>query len=171
MRTFAVVLIAVALSVEVAPRTCIASPARLTDDSYTRAGSAAGFGKRTTLDVSLTGSGTERTWVKFDLSTLPPGTVGSNISKATLTLWVNKIRTPGAFEVRRVLGGWQEGALTDESAPPVGAVEATITLAPGDVRSYVVVDVTGVVKDWLDGVSGELGLGARTDSRRHVCSV
>jgi hypothetical protein len=46
--------------------------------------------------------GTYSSLVQFDFSALPAGTSGSSVSKATPFLWVNKIGTPGAIDIRTV---------------------------------------------------------------------
>lgn len=158
MRTLVILLIALGLTLTAAPRASLGITGTLTDDSYTRTGSAAKFGKLPTLKLSLNGSSVQRTWIKFDLSTLPSGTVGSDISKATLTLWVNKISTTGAFEVHRVTGSWDEETLNDATMPTIGGVEATVAVTPANVHSYVTADVTAVVRDWVDGVSPNDGI-------------
>ena len=46
--------------------------------------------------------------LKFDLSSLPAGTLGSDVVKATLRLWVSSVTTPGLFDVRTVRSAWRE---------------------------------------------------------------
>ena len=55
-------------------------------------------------------------YLKFDLSTLPPGMSEDAVEKATLILYVSDIKSEGVFEVRRIgppnaLGGWNEWSL------------------------------------------------------------
>ena len=66
-------------------------------DAYTNSGSpSTNYGAKTLLDVQ---SGTQTTFIQFDLSSLPAGFTGANISKATLKVFVNSVTTAGSFNV------------------------------------------------------------------------
>lgn len=52
-----------------------------------------------------------------DLPTLPAGLTQSKVVKATLVLYINRIRTAGAVEVRTTLSGWTEAVVTNGGAP------------------------------------------------------
>ena len=76
-----------------------ATPALLTGDAYTSALKPdLNLGKTETLYVTSNATGL----IKFSLSTLPTGTVGADISKATLTLFVASMEAAGSFDVVRV---------------------------------------------------------------------
>lgn len=67
-----------------------ASAARvfLTDDTYTwDSASSVNYGRAPSLRIA---SGC-KTYLRFDLSTLPPDTVADNVAKATLTVWVSQV--------------------------------------------------------------------------------
>ncbi|HXM94205.1 MAG TPA: DNRLRE domain-containing protein [Candidatus Dormibacteraeota bacterium] len=126
-----------------------AQQVRLTDDA--RVSSSApttNFGKTANLPVV---AGTDRSFVRFDLSPLPAGTTGNNVAKATLRVWVNNVTTAGSIDVIRVTSTWSENTITDATAPSLGSKEVTgVPIAA--VQSFVTVDVTPLVKDWLNGV-------------------
>jgi len=134
----------------------------LTDDTYTSSSSGANnFGKQITLLVqgSPGNSPGKRSFLKFDLSVLPAGATGSNVGKATLRLFVNKVTKAGSFDVVRVAGDWDENNITDNTAPALGSVEADgVSVETADVLSYVKVDLTNLVKDWADGVFANHGI-------------
>src|SRR6266849_9812800 len=67
------------------PPTASAVPAKLTDDAYTQTGSATNNGTSGVLRVA--GSASQKSFIKLDLSTLPAGTTGAGVSKATLALF------------------------------------------------------------------------------------
>jgi hypothetical protein len=145
-RLFQTILFTVAL---LSPSVALAQNARLTDDlrvSSTQPNT--NFKGGTTLQVQ---AGSDRSLVKFDLSPLPAGTSGNNIAKATLRVWVNAVPTPGSIDVVRVTSGWSEAVTTNATAPSVGSKEAT-AVPITEVNSFVSVDVTPLVKDWLNGV-------------------
>lgn len=108
------------------------------------------------------GAGGTKTFLQFDLSTLPGGTlpVGTNayhVTKATLILGVGKVTNAGAFDVVRVTSAWNEAATTVN--PSTGAAEVSaVPLAVADKNTFKAVDVTPVVRDWLNGVLPNNGL-------------
>src|SRR5262245_13927094 len=125
----------------------------VTDDAYTAVTSPNGnFGTSGALRV-VAGAQLQRTYLKFDLvSTLPPGTQAADVMKATLTLWVNTISTPGSFDVFRVMGAWNEENVTANTAPSLGSPVVTgAPITAAFKSSFVTVDVTAVVMDWLGG--------------------
>ena len=87
---------------------CPAVQATLTDDAYTSAATQArNFGQAPTLSCRDRPAGRSR-FLKFDLATLPSGIHGSDVVKATLTLWVMRVGTPGFLDLRVVRGAWSE---------------------------------------------------------------
>jgi len=139
-----------------------------TDDAYTDAGKANNnFGDVTSLPVSGSGANLKRAWIKFDLpSVLPAGTTASQVSKAILKLWVNKVTTGGPINVYVVTGtpAWVEGT----GAPGSGITNGTApTLAPSPLisgwqiireGSFAAVDVTSQVKSWITTPASNLGI-------------
>lgn len=76
-----------------------------------------------------------------------------------MTLFVDKVSTPGSFDVVRVNGAWNEATLTTLGAPGLGATEqSAIPIAASDKNQFKTIDVTAVVKDWIDGALGNDGL-------------
>ncbi len=113
----------------------------LTDDSYTKSTMpVANFGAKTTLLVQgpPANAVVENSYVRFDLSTLPPGTVGSDVAKATLTLGVHKVTSAGAFDVFRVTSPWSEEGITAGSAPTLGGTPeaSAVALALTDQNTF-----------------------------------
>src|SRR5579859_2879945 len=60
----------------------------------------------------------QNTYLKFDFSSLPAGTTGTNVAKATLVLYANAVRKTGTFDVVTVNGAWTESAVTSATVPP-----------------------------------------------------
>ena len=144
------------------PSLSFGQQAVLEDDTYTSSSSGANnFGKQITLLVqgSPGNPAGKRSFLKFDLSVLPAGTAGSHVGKATLRLFVNKVAKAGSFDVIRVMGDWDEKHITDNTVPVLGGIEAEgVPVETVDVFSYVGVDVTNLVKDWVDGVVANHGI-------------
>jgi hypothetical protein len=131
-----------------------ASPATLVADAQTsKVFTGKNFGGATDLFV---GSGNVA-FVQFDLSTLPAGTTSAQIAKATITLYVSKINSAGALEIRPVTGNWNEYSLTYANAPVRGAVAGNSTVV-SKPATFVTVDVTALVKSWIDAPSSNHGV-------------
>ena len=128
----------------------------LKDDTYTQTGTPnQNFGTNANLRVA---SGVN-SYLRFDLSNLPPGTSANDVAKVTLRLWVNTVTTPGSFDIRRITGVWNESTLTSNTAPSLGSLEiSAVTITAQDVDSFVTVDLTPLVKDWINGIVPNNGL-------------
>lgn len=94
--------------------------------------------------------------LRFDLSALPSGATSTNIVKANLVFYVNRIGIAGALDVAPLTGAWSESTVTGAAAPPQGAVFAS--LAATQSFAYIVVDITPLVKGWVDTPSSNFGL-------------
>lgn len=103
-----------------------------------------------------------RSWMQFDLrAVLPSGTTWNQISRATLTVYVNSMVAPGTLRVERAVGAWTEDRLTNLVAPatgndPNGSVYASARITAAG--KYVAFDVTELVRDWVDGTAPNYGL-------------
>jgi len=138
------------------PNISFAADAVLKGDAFTRASRPnQNFGANANLRVTSD----EDSFLKFDFATLPQGTSGNKIAKATLRLWVNALPGTGSFDVRRVTGVWDEATLTNNTAPSLGKVEvAGVPIASQNARSFVTIDLTALVQDWLNGVLPNNGI-------------
>jgi hypothetical protein len=150
-------LVCLLLCVGFLPSRALAQQGTLTDDAYTSTSKAnKNFGAGDTVQVSGT---TDRGFVKFKLTpSLPPNTIGSHVGKATLKLFVDNVATPGTLEIRPVTTAWAEETLTNASAPSLGAPIGTVTINATNDGKWITIDITQVVKDWLDGVLTNNGL-------------
>src|SRR6202012_5069186 len=98
------------------------------------------YGALTNLYVG--GSGT--TFIQFDLSSLPSGTTSSQISMATLRVFVNRVNTSGPVTVQAVTGSWSESGITYASMPAIGSTVSSFT--PAAANQFITVDVTSLVQ-------------------------
>jgi len=104
------------------------------------------------------------TYALFDLALLP---LHVTLDKAVLRFFVNQVGQPGTIKIYVVTGGaWAEQTLTWNNAPAsVAAVPTIITsIFAADAGSYVTVDITQIVQDWVNGLRPNLGLAIRGDS-------
>ena len=126
----------------------------LVSDSYTSASSANGnFGGAQALAVSPNNT----TYVKFDIArTLPAGTKADDVASATAKFYVNKVSTAGKFDLFPLLGDWEEKTITLNNAPPIGPLAQTTQQISRDLQgSYLVIDITNLVKQWLGDGTGQ----------------
>src|SRR5437867_12017072 len=81
-------------------------------DAHTTAGSPGTFGAVKTLRIQgpPARNRVRTAFIRFDLSTLPPGTTGSEVTRATLMVCVAAVRVPGSNDVRLQRRGWTEAA-------------------------------------------------------------
>ena len=94
--------------------------------------------------------------LQFNLATLPAGTTSSQVARATLTVFVNRVNTGGLVNLAPVTSTWTELAVTDATIPSIGSSAASFTTANAGV--YVTLDVTALVQDWITTPSTNFGL-------------
>ena len=102
-------------------------------------------------NTSLTVSSTSNAYIKFKLSsTLPAGTRGADVARATIKLYINSVSAPGKIDIYQVNDAWNESALTFNSSPALGNLLATTAQIENDKKgSFIVIDVTPAVQQWL----------------------
>src|ERR1017187_5698060 len=124
------------------------------DDSYILTSSPTkNFGAMTTLEVE---SGGATTFIRFDLSGIPPAVTGSMVAKATLKIYVSAGTTAGSFNVDLVTSSWTESTITANNAPTLGsAIVSAVPVTTADKNKYVLVDVTAAAVDWLNGTAND----------------
>ena len=107
--------------------------------------------------VGSTPVGLTKTYLKFQLlSSLPtPPPTAANVAKATLKLYVSTGTAPsGLIDVYPITGTWSESTLNPLSPPPLSPTPFASGIPVGRANSFMVLDVTQLVKDWLEGSSG-----------------
>lgn len=92
-----------------------------------------------------------RAVLRFDLSVLPDSLAASDLAKATLTVWVDRVLSPGAVDAVPVLGPWAENRVTAATSPDVGAPVGPPARVTASNR-FVSFDVTSLAQDWVNGV-------------------
>ena len=142
------------------PSLSLAVEAVLTDDAYTYSKKKnLKYGTQAVLSVWGPAGGTPltRSFLKFDLSTLPAGITADNVQKATLKLYVNRLTTAGSFDIFKVTADWDEMTITDQTAPSFDEVVAAgVPINQGKI--FVTVDLTNLVTDWLNGTTPNYGI-------------
>ena len=129
----------------------------LVSDAHTSFSSANGnFGTATALTVSPNNTA----YVKFEIArTLPAGTKGDDVAKATVQFYLSKVANAGKLDLFLVLGDWDEKTISANDAPPLGALAVTTQQINKDAQgNYVVIDITDLVKQWLGDGTGQNAL-------------
>src|SRR5436190_21804730 len=114
-------------------------------DAHTTAGSPGTFGAVKTLRIQgpPARNRVRTAFIGFGLSTLPPGTTGSEVTRATLMVFVNAVRVPGSLDVRQVPSAWRSFPTRRSSDLTLGATIASALLAPPK-NEFLLVDVTAI---------------------------
>jgi cysteine-rich repeat protein len=144
---------------------CVSLPAQQTPsaDSYTNTASpTTNFGNAPTLNVE---SASQTAFIRFDLSSIPPGYTGANIVKASLKLYVNSVTTAGSFNVDFVTGTWTEKGISASLSPALGTtIAASVPLSKSLQGDYIIVDITSALDAWLNGTQANDGIALVANS-------
>src|SRR4051812_19230789 len=82
-----------------------AAEGRLAGDAYAVAGKQNNYGADTVLGIQADAQHPlVNTYLLLDLSSLPTGTTGADVAKATVRLYIGKVTAPGSFAVLRIAG-------------------------------------------------------------------
>lgn len=116
-------------------------------DTYVSTTVLSNFGTDPTLNIAPGNAAL----VRFDLTSIPPGTI---FAKVYLRVFVDKVTTPGTLSYALLTSSWTETTVT--SSPSAGAAFATapVTLA----NSFVLVDITSQAQIWLASPATNFGV-------------
>jgi hypothetical protein len=96
------------------------------------------------------------TLLQFDLSMLPAGTTASQVSRAVLRLYCNRVTTAGLVTYAPVKGAWGESSVTYATEPAIGSATGVFTVS--QAGAFVAVDVTALVQGWIGSPATNNGL-------------
>jgi hypothetical protein len=139
-----------------------ADTATLAGDSFVNSGSATNYGNLPNLNVG--GAATSQTFLLFDLTSLPAGSI---VSWARLRLYVDTVNTAGTVDLAAAAGSWTESAINGTNAPSAGSTIGTAAISG---LGYVTFDVTTQVAAWMTG-GGNYGFVLTADSGTPSVSV
>ena len=154
-------IVIVVLSLTVTARPARAAEALLLQDTYVDNGTnggksapnASNYGSAMDLRVFKGNGHLGRTFLKFSLATLLPGTTASDVAGARLRFWVNDNSTvAGAITLTPVTAPWDEYTLKDNSTGSLSFGSPTLSgLSITSINNFVSIDVTDWVKAWIAG--------------------
>ena len=127
----------------------------LTGDTQINSASATtNYGASPTLTVNSTTDAL----LSFDLEDiLPPGTLDTQVLRARLILFPDKVAVSGNFSVFEVTSAWTENTVNYATKPSVKS-PAVVTTAVTTSSDYIQIGVTNLVKDWVLTPSANHGL-------------
>lgn len=94
--------------------------------------------------------------LQFDLSLLPAGTSATNVSRAVLRLYANRVTTPGLVAFAPVTGSWGEYSVTYATLPSTSGAAGLFSVS--QAGSFLAVDVTSLVQGWIASPATNNGL-------------
>ena len=119
-------------------------------DTYLQSGTnaAQNFGALANMLVGPGGAAPtqNKSLVQFDLSGFS-GVQSSDVRKAVLWVYVNRVTTAGSIDVYDVTTAWAENTVTWNAAPVPGAILGTIPVS--SASQWVGLDITPEVQAWL----------------------
>ncbi len=152
-------LLAALLALALAPSAAHATEVALTNDAHVNSTrTTTNFGTLANLYVG----GGNNAFLQFDLTTLPAATTSSQVSRAILTVYVNRINTAGAITVSPVTSAWNELTVTYATQPSIGTAFTTFT--PVNAGGYITVDVTSLVQGWITTPASNDGIALSSAS-------
>lgn len=124
----------------------------LTDDAYTSSATpGTNHGGSAVLNIGPN----SKAYLDFNLATLPSGLNGSNVSKATLILYVDAMANPGTFDAYQLTTPWSESTITYNNAPALGGqILGGVSVSRA---GFIVADVTSAVQAWMNGTQTNNG--------------
>ena len=105
---------------------------------------------------------------------MPTNTSSADIDKATLKLFISSVGSPGNLTVRRVNTGWAEATIPVGGIAPVldtVTPAKTFNIKTGFARRWVELDVTDLVKGWVDTPTSNKGLALTVEGASSLDAV
>lgn len=125
------------------------------------------------LVVSKSSTATTRAFLKFNIATLPAGTVQTDIKQARLRLWVNSSSTTvGAITLTPVTSAWNETTLTNSTSSSLTfGLQKHANLSVSFIGQFVSLDVTDWVQAWVAGTLVNEGFQIETGTNSTTLSL
>jgi hypothetical protein len=108
--------------------------------------------------------------LQFDLGGLPSAVTSSQVARATLTVFVNRVNAAGTVSLSPGTSTWNEPSVTYATIPSIASTSVAsfpvvmpaqypATPPAATAGQYVMLDVTSVVQNWLASPGTNFGLG------------
>lgn len=110
-------------------------------------------------DASSNGSDERRSFIKFDISWLPPSTV---VQYAAMRLHATNTTGNADVDVMPVTSNWNENTLTWNNAPATSAPIASYQMSDALPTSYLWIPLQSTMQGWVDGSLANEGIMLQT---------
>ena len=135
-----------------------ASVAPVTADAHVCSGLPnTAFGTRSNLEVSTSCTA----YLQFGLN-LPSGTTSSQVSKAVMYVYVNRLYTTGTLSVAALTSSFTENTVTYSSGKPTASGTTSASATVSISGAYVAFDVTALVQGWVTTPASNDGVALTT---------
>ncbi len=114
-----------------------------------------------TISNVAVGGGYTGLW-RFDLSLLPSGLTAAQVSRAVLILYPNRVDAAGSVSLSPVSSAWEEVTVTSSGMPPIANPVSTFAVA--QAGSFVTLDITNLVQDWITSPATNFGFALTSSS-------
>ncbi|MGH6811151.1 MAG: DNRLRE domain-containing protein [Methylocella sp.] len=138
-----------------------ANTLNVTDDTFTDDQNPfQPMGAEQQILVGNAGGHNQAGFVRFDLTALP---AGATVQQAFLRVFVKRVDNlsgpSGTIKIFELNGAWTEGTLTTANTPPKFPTPVfKVSVAPSNMKNFILIDVTQAVKDWQSGARTNFGL-------------
>lgn len=118
------------------------------------------YGASSTLQINSTNNQIKQGLIKFDVSTIP---TGDTVTSAKLWVYVyNKGSSNNSVSIHKSLGSWSKSTTWNRKPAMDSISSGSVTITKsGD---YVVLDITGLVQNWVSGDTPNNGIYLVADS-------
>ena len=107
------------------------------------------------------GGGYTGLW-EFDLGLLPTGTTASQVARAVLVLYPNRVDATGSLLLSSLNSAWSENTVTAATMP--AADSSVLEVDVERAGSFVVVDMTDLVRGWIASPAKNFGFALTSKS-------
>lgn len=108
-------------------------------------------------------------FVRFDISDYAGLIDATNVGHARLRIQLHKIIKPGAISIHKISSEWSEYPSSRRSAPSVNEDSlAIIQTNINDSFQFVEVNVTEVVRGWLNTENSDFGLAIKSEGIANI---
>jgi Kelch motif/Collagen triple helix repeat (20 copies)/Galactose oxidase, central domain len=106
--------------------------------------------------IALVVGAGSNTYLQFSFANLPAGLNGSNVSAASVVVYVDAVGTAGTVDVYAVSGPWSASTITYNNVPALGS--KILSTVPVSATGFVSLNVTSAVQAWLNGTQPNNGI-------------
>ena len=106
--------------------------------------------------------------IRFEAGAFSGALAGTQVTRARLILYVNRVTRPGALNLSRVTQDWSEVVTTGPVVIPTSVPLTTIATGSVVAKQFIIVDVTSTVLGWLAAPTTDFGFAVSTTGTTSV---